>query len=237
MYRLLLTCLLALTWATSISADDRELTFTFPEEKNAFHDAAAEIIRQAYATLGISVTYKTVPAERALMMSNSGHSDGELVRIEGIDAKYPNLIRIPVSHVTADQMAFGTDPSLKIDGWKSLEPYRLVFHRGYKVAELNTQGTDRYLTGTDTRAFIMVENGRKDIAIANRFTGEKIIEEEGLERVVMLTPPVQRDPLYHYIHSKHRDLVDDVTRVLEQMKAEGAFEKTLREFGVVPLGD
>ena len=34
---------------------------------------------------------------------------------------------------------------------------------------------DRYLTGTDVTAFTMVEKGRKDIAIANRFSGSKII--------------------------------------------------------------
>ena len=112
-FRLLVMALLTLVSAVSAGADDKQLTFVFPQEKNAFHNAAAEIIRQAYATLGITVVYKTYPAERALMMSNRGLSDGELVRVKGIEANYPNLIRIPVSHVTADQMAFGTDPSLK----------------------------------------------------------------------------------------------------------------------------
>ena len=159
--RSLVAILLALVSATPAAAGERELTFGYPyKQKNAFHDAAAEIIRRAYAYLDIAVAYKASPSERALQMSNKGLVDGELVRIKGIEATYPNLIRVPVSHVTAEQMAFGRDPSVKIDGWNSLKPYRLAFHRGYKVAERNTVGMDRHLSGTDVNAFIMVENGR-----------------------------------------------------------------------------
>ncbi len=235
-FRLIVTALLTLVSAASAGADHKQLTFTFPQEKNAFHNAAAEIIRQAYATLGIAVVYKTYPAERALMMSNTGLSDGELVRVEGIEANYPNLIRIPVSHVTADQMAFGTDASLKIDGWKSLKSYRIVFHRGYKVAEQNTVGMDRHLAGTDENAFKMVDKGRRDIVIANRYSGVKIIKDQGLKRVKILLPPLQRDPLYHYVHSRHRSLVDDITRVLKSMQSRGDFSRILEQFGVTSLG-
>ena len=234
--RMLLLFLLTLFTADSVNAQGRQLTFVFPQEKNAFHDAAAEIIRQAYATLNVTVVYKTYPAERALQMSNKGLSDGELVRIKDIETKYPNLIRIPVSHVTAEQMAFGKDASVKIDGWKSLKPYRLVFHRGYKVAEQNTVGMNRHLTGTDIIAFKMGDKGRMDIVIANRFTGAKVIQDQGLKHIVMLTPPLQRNPLYHYVHSRHRDLVDDVTRVLKSMQSQGDFSKILKQFGITSKG-
>jgi polar amino acid transport system substrate-binding protein len=224
--------LLIVLFALPVHAGGKQLTIVFPTEKNAFHDAAAEILRQAYAALDVDVVYKTFPAERALQMSNNGHSDGELVRIKGIDTMYPNLIRIPVSHVTAEQMAFGRDASFVVNGWKSLEPHSLVFHRGYKVAEKNTEGMNRSIVVDDTTALIMVDKGRIDLAVANRFSGAKVIEEEGLMNVVMLTPPVQRDPLYHYVHSRHHDLVDDITRVLEVMEAEGEFARILEQFGV-----
>lgn len=233
--RSFIVILLSLLLATSASAGGKQLTFSHSENKDPFHAAAAEIIRQAYANLGINVVFKIFPSERALQMSNNGHSDGELVRIEGIGAKYPNLIRIPVSYVTAEQMAFARDPSIKIDGWNSLKPYRIVFHRGYKVAEKNTIGMDRYLIGTAEKGFVMVEKGRKDVAIANRFTGEGILKNQEFKNMVMLTPPVQRDPLFHYIHSRHRDLVDDITGILKMMESRGEFAKILKQFGVTSL--
>ena len=93
-----------------------------------------------------------------------------------------------------------------------------------------------YLVATDLQAFTMVEKGRMDVAIANRFTGKQILKDQNLN-LVMLTPPVQRDPLYHYIHSRHRGLVDDITRVLKMMESRGDFAKILKQFGVTSLDE
>jgi polar amino acid transport system substrate-binding protein len=216
-------------------AETKSLTLVYPEEKNAFHEAAAAIIREAYDKLGVQVAYKTYPAERALRISNQGRADGELVRIEGVDIKYTNLIRIPVSHVQAKQMAFGKRGNIKINGWESLKPYKIVFHRGYKVAEQNTIGMNRFIVGSDRSAFLMVEKGRMDVAVANLFTGQKLIEELKLKKTIMLSPPVQVDPLFHYLHRKHESLVPNVTARLRTMKKSGRFEEIKKNSGLNDL--
>lgn len=213
-------------------ASATSLTIVYPNEKNAFHDAAAEIVRAAYKEIGIDVVYKTYPAERALQLSNKGISDGELVRIEGIEAKYPNLIRIPVSHVTAEQMAFGTDASVRISGWPGLKGKRIAFHRGYKVAESNTIGMNRHIVSSDTAAFKMLSAGRMEIAIANRFSGQKMIRELGLKNVVMLVPPLQANPLFHYLHKKHAALVPKITAAMQRLKTSGQMAEILKKLKV-----
>jgi polar amino acid transport system substrate-binding protein len=228
---------IALLFSNSVSADPQTLTIVYPPEKNAFHDAAAAIILEAYKRLDIEIVFKVLPAERALQSSNSGGVDGELVRIAGIDERYPNLIRIPVSHVTAEQMAFGRDATIVIDGWQSLAPYKFAFHRGYKVAEKNTEGMNRHRTGTDEATFRMVAAGRMDLALANRFTGEKIIDDLGLDNVVMIRPPVQVDPLFHYLHNKHAGLVPRITAVLSRMEVDGEIDTIRSRYGVPLLGD
>lgn len=215
-----------------VRADPQTLTIAYPPEKNAFHDAAAAIIREAYKTLNIKIVFKTLPGERSLQLSNGGIIDGELVRIAGIDKVYTNLIRIPVSHVTAEQMAFGRDATIVINGWQSLAPYKLAFHRGYKVAEKNSENMNRYLTRTDEAAFRMVASGRMDLALANRFTGSKIINDLGLDNVVMIRPPVEIDPLFHYLHKKHAKLVPQITAVLRRMEANGEIKAIRRRYGV-----
>ena len=220
-------------WPAVGGAGERALTIVYPPEMNAFHDAAAEILRQAYAALGIDIVYRTFPAERALYSSNSGIADGELVRIAGLEREYPNLLRVPVSHVTAYQMAFTRDTGLALDGWQSLKPYRIAFHRGYKVAERNTEGIDRHLTGDDRAALLMVEHGRVAIAVANRFTGQKLIAELGLRRTVMVAKPLQADPLYHYLNNKHADLLAAVTRELRRMADAGEMVAIRRRFGLI----
>jgi len=214
-----------------LAAAERTLILVYPNEINALHNAAAEIVRRAYANIGVVVDFKTFPAERALQLSNKGRADGELVRIEGIEKSYPNLIRVPVSHVTANQMAFARDSGLRLAGWDSLRAYRIVFHRGYKVAERNTEGMNRHLSKDVKTALTMVDRGRMDIAIANQFSGRKVIGETGLRNVHMIAPPLQSDPLFHYLHRKHADLVAPVTAELERMRAAGEFDAIKKQLG------
>jgi polar amino acid transport system substrate-binding protein len=228
---------ITLLFSNSVSADPQTLTIAYPPEKNVFHDAAAAIIREAYKSLDVKIVFKVLPGERSLQLSNNGVIDGELVRIAGIDKVYTNLIRIPVSHVTAEQMAFGHDATIIIDGWQNLSPYKLAFHRGYKVAEKNTEHMNRYLTRTDEAAFRMVASGRMDLALANRFTGEKIIHDLKLTNVVMLRPPVEVDPLFHYLNKKHAELVPKITAVLRSMEADGEIKAIRRRYGVSLLRD
>ena len=229
---IVLPAILILVFASNTAAQPPSLTIVYPNEENAFHNAAAEIVRRAYRELNILIVYKTYPAERALSLSNKGIADGELVRIKGIDAKYPNLIRIPVSHVTAEQMAFASRPGIKVSGWQSLKSYRIVFHRGYKVAERNTVGMNRFIVSNDQAALKMVLKGRMDVAIANRFSGLDTIKKLKLDGIKILTPPVQTDPLYHYLHVKHRSFVPQVTKILQRMKIDGSFNKILANHNV-----
>ncbi|MBL6864056.1 MAG: transporter substrate-binding domain-containing protein [Rhodospirillales bacterium] len=154
------------------------------------------------------------------------------MRIRGIETNYPNLIRIQISHVTAEQMAFSTNSQIKILGWPSLKPYRIVFHRGYKVAELNTVGMNRFIVSNDQAALKMVLKGRMDIAIANRFSGLDTIQELKLNGIKMLTPPIQSDPLYHYLNAKHKSLVPQVSKILGRMKWDGGMNKILSNHNV-----
>jgi polar amino acid transport system substrate-binding protein len=111
----------------------------------------------------------------------------------------------------------------------------VVGHKGYKAAELGTKGMDVLLVGHDKQAFLMVDKGRRDVVIANRFTGLLVIKEMNLNQIEMLIPPVQVDPLYHYLHKKHNALVPQITGILRKMKQEGKFQEIYKKFEVSPL--
>lgn len=213
-------------------AQTTSLTIGYPAEKNDFHDAAAEIIRVAYEKLGVTVTYKRYPAERSLRMANQGKSDGELVRIAGLTAKYPNLLQIPFSHAEIEQMAFSENRDLKVSGWQSLAPYKLVFDRGFKVAERNTKGMNTHQVTSHEAAFLMVKSGRMEVAIANRFTGTRILQNPNFKTIKMIEPPLQSSTLYHYVNARHKDLIGPVVNVLEMMKKSGEIDAIKARFNV-----
>jgi len=224
--------LVSLLLFSSIVTHAETLIIRYPTKKDAFHDAASTILKEAYLSIGVNVEYRVIPSARSLVLSNSGNIDGELVRIGSIAKTYTNLVKVPVSHVAAEQMAWAVEGSgMSIVGWESLRPYKIVFHRGYKAAESGTKGMNIETVNSVKQAFQMVSLGRKDVAIANKFTGLSIIKNWELsKKIVMLKPAVQVDPLYHYLHKKHQALVPKITTAMNKMKKSGRFEEIYKQF-------
>ena len=103
----------------------------------------SEIMKSAYMKLGLAVEIHYLPGKRALIYSNSGHSDGELFRIKGIEDNFHNLIRIPVALIELETIAFARRNDIVIEGWPSLQPYKIGYLRGFKKAEKEYSGHGR----------------------------------------------------------------------------------------------
>ena len=66
------------------------------------------ILTEAYKYLGIDLTFTTLPAQRALKLSESGEIDGETQRITVIEKSFPTLIRVPTPISYVDLSVFMT---------------------------------------------------------------------------------------------------------------------------------
>lgn len=196
-------------------------------QTTAMHVAAELIIIEAFQKIGITCKVEYLPGERALSITNSGEADVEILRVKGIDSKYPNLMWIPVSTVSADQMAWSKKNIDVSNGWESLRPYRLGVVRGHKIAENNTQGMNRQVVSTWQQAFELVNIDRVEIGIVGRATGVLIVRDLGLKDVRCLEPPLEITPLYPYLHKKHADLHPKITATLEDMSGKGRFKEIL----------
>ena len=97
----------------------QSLIFSKPGPLDNIAQTSEEILIEAYARIGISVTTLEFPGERALQMSNSGAADGEVNRIRGIGNKYTNLRLVPVPINALEGIVFTTDPEIKILNWES----------------------------------------------------------------------------------------------------------------------
>ena len=229
--------LCAVAWCSiSAEASATSLTFVYPAEKNAVYDAVADILMEAYGSLGIAVRFGRYSDERGLAKSSSGQLGGEIARFADIERKYSTLIRIPVSHAAIRQTVFARDQSIEIGSWRDLKPYSLVFHEDFEIAKRKTRGMNRVLSTSDSEVFKLLSQGSKDLALAGWATGTKAIKRLRLKNVYALSPPLQIDPLFHYLHKKHFRLVSKITFVMKNMKASGRMDEILREFGVLPVG-
>ena len=179
------------------------------------------ITREAYKRIGIDVEIRKYPGERAFRLADSGKVDGEVHRIDGISAKYKNLIQIkpPINFI--EGTAFSRTTKFVVDGWDSLKPYRLGYILGIKFAENNTRGMKSTAVSDYTRLFQLLGKDRVDVVIAPRLNGLYQMNKLGIRNVTELKPAIMRFELFHYLHKKHEDLVPKIAAVFNEMKASG----------------
>ncbi len=202
----------------SIDADSRLKFSGIANSVN--HKICASILESVYDKIGIKIRTQTFPAKRALSMSNSGEFDGEVQRINGISEDYPNLIKVPEPIFCLEGSAFIKNTAIAIDGWKSLKPYRIGIPRGIKYLENNTVGMNRLIVSSIDQLFYLLDEGRIDIVIISTNYGQAFLKAHADMRIKMVTPPIIKVPLYHYLHTKHKALVPIVAAGIKKIKEE-----------------
>ena len=177
-----------------------------------------QFLEEAYKRIGEEVRFTHLPAERSLISSNAGLVDGEMFRVDNIHEQYTNLLKVPTSFIVAENVAFSKKLTIRIDGYISLKPYRIGFRRGLKIAEMSTKEFPRVYPVDETKiAFLMLNAGRVDVVIEERLTGLDYVKRLNLKGINVLEEPVDRLPLFHYVHKKNRDLVPKLDAVFQAM--------------------
>jgi polar amino acid transport system substrate-binding protein len=213
----------------------KSLIFSKPGPLDFHAQISEDILKEAYARIGISVTTQEFPGERAMRESNSGRLDGEVNRIRGIEKKYTNLRIVPVAINALRGMVFSKNPRLKIQKWDDLKHYIIGLRKGAKYAEYGTAGMNVLPATTNTMVFKMLERDRVDVAISTALEGSVTIRALGLKEVSMVEIPMVTLDLFHFLNRKHEDLIPQITRALEAMNREGRIaeirKKAFAKFG------
>ena len=189
----------------------------------------SEIMKGAYRKLGIEVEVRYLPGKRSLHYSNSGHADDELFRIKGIENIFHNLIRIPVVLIELETIAYAKRNDIVIDGWASLKPYKIGFLRGFKKAEINTQGMQVYFADQMSSLFSLLVKGRVDLIIESRIGGQNSLDPQVHFEIQPLEPPIDKFKVFHYVHKANKSLVPELTKVLQEMETSGEIKKIIEK--------
>jgi polar amino acid transport system substrate-binding protein len=195
----------------------------------AISQAALTGLREAYRRIGIDIAAVAMPADQALRESSSGQLDGEAARVAGLEARFPNLVRIPVAVVTVDAMVFANRTPLVPTGWGSLKPYHIGILKGVQYAAEGTRGMRVDAFADNAELFGSLERAEIDFAVATRIEGVLMMRELRTRKVAMLEPPLTSVVLYHYLHASHRGLVPKITASLQAMEREGRMRHIMRQ--------
>ncbi len=185
------------------------------------------ILEKAYQKLGISISIKYLPGNRALYSSSTGAVDGELFRIAGIEKKYPELLRVIEPILELKTMAYTKNVKFTVQNWQSLAPYKLGFLRSFRKAELKTEGMDTYQDDHLSNLFKLLDKGRIDLVIESQLGASVILQQNSFPNVTALSPPVDRFKIYHYLHTKNKRLLAPLSAILLKMRQSGEIQKII----------
>ncbi len=189
---------------------------------------AFRILEEAYRRLGIQLRSEAMGHERSLRSANSGETDGDVMRMAGIEAQFSDLLRVPEPLYDYEVTAFTAGLTFKVEGWDSLRPYSLCVNRGMKVAEQGTEGMDRVFAHSPEQMIQMLRNGRCDVLVAGSPTWLEI-DRLNAGPVRELTPPIVKTPLYHLLNRRHAALVPRLAETLAAMRREGTIAEIIAD--------
>lgn len=215
--------------ALAIPSYARTLTLTSVDESLATV-VVERVLREAYQRLGIELVVDRVPARRALRMAAEGDSDGELVRIAGLEFEHDCLILVPVPVGVVEGVVFTTRPPFSVSGWNSLLSYRVGVQRGLRILERGRYSMEVLLVSSTSQLFKLMIADRVDTIVVPSLTGIKVLKTHGLKGVKQLEPPLFSHDLYHYLHWKNRALVPAITEVLQNMRSEGRIKQIRMDY-------
>lgn len=219
---LLLTFIFA---ATPALAEGKHFVFNTPESTSR---APAKVLEKAYDALGITFEVHPMPGQRALVEANAGKADGELYRIHLDKQIYSNLIRIPVVIDYFDSVYAITREPLESAHLDDVAELRIGILRGLKFAEELTRQMPNVTTISEwEQLWRMLDRERIDVVITPKrinATQDVNIENGGFAKTRITDARVN---LYHYLHSRHADIVPELTRTLRHMEKSGAIKAIL----------
>ncbi len=172
-----------------------------------------------YRELGIELEVMALPSKRSLIFSNQGNVDGELLRIEGIDETYPNLIPIPITLYQLSAYAYTINGKTDFKRPEDILRFNVGMHRGVQWEERFVDQFPRYVlrVGGTLNKFKLLTLDRVDYVLSTEQRADEIIATHfSNNNIKRVSPMLKHINLIHYLHKKHAHLVPAITAAINK---------------------
>ncbi len=193
--------------------------------------AVAEIILvRAYAALGYKLTVSYMPGKQALYESSHGRTGAELVRVEAVGRRYPNLYRVPESLFNVHGMAFSRDDNMRVLGAQDLWGRRIGIVKGIHWAAKFAEGSSPKLAMNVHELFDLLANRQIEIALEAKLTGQPELKHFPNRGIVMLLEAPIIIPVFHFLNKKHLHLIAPISAEILKMKERGEIDQIFQNY-------
>lgn len=193
------------------------------EERDGFLD---QVMAEVFRRIGMRAEVRVYEAsERAMINANQGVDDGIALRIKGLEAQYPNLVRVPEKVMDNDFVAYTLGESFATRNWESLRSRRVGYIIGWKVFEGRFDPATEVIRVKDpSQLFSLLGQKRVDVVLYERWQGLALARREQLP-VRVLEPPLAQQEMFMYLHTRHAALANKAAAALAEMKRDGTYRR------------
>jgi len=193
------------------------------KERTGFQDL---IVAEVFRRIGLKGQVEMYEASaRALINANENIDHGVVMRIKGLEKKFPNLVRVDERLIENNFVAYSAGLDLTTDSWKSLEPHVVAYINGWAIFERNLSPTqEKQVTKDPIHMFAMLEQGRVDIVLYEKWQGLQRAKDTGT-KVKIHEPALASVNMYMYVHKDHAHLAPKLAEALREIKADGTYQE------------
>lgn len=176
-----------------------------------------EIIKKSYKAIGIKTKIIALPGKRSIITANSGKSDAELFRMQGINSEYKNLIMIPTSIHSVKISGYSSNKNISPKSLNQLKKYKVGILRGVIVTKKYTEGVQRFILKNNQKLLKMLRYGHIDIILENESDFDQFLKSKKITTLHKIKEPFIEVKLYHYINKKHEKLVEKLNKAIQSI--------------------
>lgn len=209
------------------------------EIHNTYGPWLALIYTEALGRLGYRLDYRSYPARRSSLVSDSGESDGEINRVAEYSLSHPELVRVPVPHFSIRFSAYAARPLALGNGWQALKQtdYRVEYRTGVALPSAHLPqvvSADRLtVANTALLGLRKLQVGRSDIFVEVDTVADAVLATEEFRNTTIRKVALMDSADVHaHLHKRHADLAVKLGQVLADMKKEGLIEKFRLQAGM-----
>ena len=167
----------------------------------------SQLLKMVYRRIGYSVSFSDYSGRKAIFQANEGVTDGETMRIGGLESKYPNLVAVPTPILTLKTRAYTIKIDRPVNSIEDIKDLRLGIVRGIIMMEELTQGLDPLRSSTTKVMFRQLEKGKIDVALAGDVTGGlELLRSFPESPIHVVGEPLKSTYLHHYLHRRNGKL-------------------------------
>lgn len=188
------------------------------------------VVAEAFSRLGLKGRVALYEAsKRALINANDDVDQGVAMRIKNLDKNFPNLVRVDEPVIVNDFVAYSRGGDVATTGWAALKPYAVTHIHGWVIFERNLPAGQSVTTVREAQQmFTLLQKGRADMALYERWQGLRLAKDQGLE-VRVHEPPLASVDMFMYVHKNHAELAGPLAAALKAMKADGTYQAIFDE--------